>query len=343
MKKLILILVLISAATVVIGLPAAIGWFVQDRISATTSERLPDARVEWDRGWFRSGVRIEDEAFDARLDFRHASPGAGWLSVDGLVNLVDMSAAIDIDARMSLGGTLTMNAQAPALDVPGPVTWQYDAPALRVVAERGGETRLSGTAKGLLVVDGIGNRLAFAEPRLDLNLISDSMQTASGRLSLTARRVGQAESRLVVNLSSINATAVNELVQALRQLAGAEPDSTAAGLGAIGAASAWQQLAASGLTVELEELVLDGQARLSGQWVPDNRALTLNGEGDRATIVDWWSNIVGLARQIPPEEGRSLARQGLEELAAQDAITLGRRQVTVSIDSQAAAEAAVEQ
>ncbi|HMB40018.1 MAG TPA: hypothetical protein VKO85_13155, partial [Wenzhouxiangellaceae bacterium] len=68
----------------------------------------------------------------------------------------------------------------------------------------------------------------------------------------------------------------------------------------------------------------------------------LNGEGDRATIVDWWSNIVGLAQQIPPEEGRSRARQTLEDLAAQGAITLGRRQVTVNIDSQAAAEAAIE-
>src|SRR6056297_321127 len=342
MKKLILILVLLTAATVALGLPAAIGWFVQKGISSTVDERLPDAQVEWDRGWFRSGVRIEDEDFSARLNFRHASPGAGWVSVDGLINLVAAAAAIDIDARVSLGGTLTVNAQAPALDVPGPVTWQYDAPSLRAVAEQGGDTRVSGTADGLLVVDGIGNRLAFAEPVLDFKLDSESMQTASGRLTLTARRVGRPESRIMVNISSINANAIAELVQALRQLAGAEPESAAAGLGAIGAASAWQQLAAAGLTVELDELVLDGQARLSGRWIPDNRQLTLNGEGDRATIVDWWSNIVGLAQQIPPEEGRSRARQTLEDLAAQGAITLGRRQVTVNIDSQAAAEAAIE-
>jgi len=342
MKKLILVLVLITAATVALGLPAAIGWFVQKGISSTVDERLPDAQVEWDRGWFRSGVRIEDEDFSARLNFRHASPGAGWVSVDGLINLVAAAAAIDIDARVSLGGTLTVNAQAPALDVPGPVTWQYDAPSLRAVAEQGGDTRVSGTADGLLIVDGIGNRLAFAEPVLDFKLDSESMQTASGRLTLTARRVGRPESRIMVNISSINANAIAELVQALRQLAGAEPESAAAGLGAIGAASAWQQLAAAGLTVELDELVLDGQARLSGRWIPDNRQLTLNGEGDRATIVDWWSNIVGLAQQIPPEEGRSRARQTLEDLAAQGAITLGRRQVTVNIDSQAAAEAAIE-
>lgn len=322
MKKLILILVLLTAVAVVLGLPAAVGWFVQDRISAVTSEQLPDARVEWDQGWFRSGVRIEDEAFDARLDFRHASPGTGWLSVDGLVNLVDMTAAIDIDARMSLGGTLSVNAQAPALDIPGPVTWQYDAPAVRVVAEQGGDTRASGSAEGLLIVDGIGNRLAFAEPRLDVNLTSGSKQSASGRLSLTARRVGRAESRLVIGLSSISAVAAAELVQSLRQLADAEPDSTAARLGAIGAASAWQQLAAAGLTIELEELVLDGQAHLAGQWQPGTRTLALAGQGERATIIDWWSNITGLTGQLPPEEARSIARQGLEDLIAQGTVTM---------------------
>lgn len=342
MKKLIVILVLLTAVTAVLGLPAAVGWFVQQGISNTVDERLPDARMEWDRGWFRSGVRIEGEDFNARLDFRHVSPDAGWFSVDGLINLVEMTAAIDLDARLSLGGTLTVDAQAPALDVRGPVTWQYDAPSLRLVAKQGGDTSLSGSADGLLIVDGIGNRLAFAEPVLDFTLTSESMQTASGRLTLTARRLGKPESRIIVNLASINATAVAELVQALRQLAGAEPESAAAGLGAIGAASAWQQLAADGLTVELEELVLDGQARFSGQWIPDQRQLTLNGQGDRATIVDWWSNIVGLARQIPPEEGRTAARQALEDLAAKGAIALDRSEVTVDIDGLAAAEAAVE-
>ncbi|MBL39464.1 MAG: hypothetical protein CMP07_13755 [Xanthomonadales bacterium] len=342
MKKLILVLVLVTAVTVVLGVPAAIGLFVQKGISSTVEDRLPDARVAWDRGWFRSGVRIDDEDFNARLNFRHASPGAGWVSVDGLVNLVETAAAIDIDAKVSLGGTLTVNAKAPALDMPGPVTWQYDAPSLRVVAEQGGDTSVYGTAEGLLILDGIGNRLAFAGPVLEFKLTSESMQSASGRLSVSARRVGQAESRLVVNIDSISMPAMAELVQALHQLAGAEPDSTAAGLGAIGAASAWQQLAAAGLTVELEELVLDGQARLSGLWVPDDRNLILTGEGDRATIADWWANIAGLAQQAPPEEARSAARQGLEGLAAQGAITLGRRQVTVNIDGLPQAEAAIE-
>lgn len=333
MKKWILILVLITALTIVLGLPAAIGWFAQKGISDTVEDRLPDAAVTWDRGWFRSGLRIEDEAFDARLNFRHASPSAGWLSVDGLVNLVETTTAIDIDARLSLGGTLTVNAQAPALNIAGPVAWRYDSPSLRLVGERGGETTVVGTAASLLIVDGIGNRLAFTEPLLDVKLTSESLQDASGRLSLTARRVGRAESRLVLNLSSINAQAVAELVQALQQLAGAEPNSAIAGLGAIGAASAWQQIAAAGLTAELDALVLDGQARLSGQWVPDNRQFSLSGEGARTTVVDWWSSIIGLIQQLPPEQARNVASQALEDLAAQGAIALDREQVTVDISA----------
>lgn len=332
MKKLILILVLLAAVTVVLGLPAAIGWFVHDKLSTTAAENLPEAQVEWDRGWFRTGMRIEDEDFSARLDFRHASPGAGWLSVDGLVTLAEVAAAIDIDARVALDGTLSVNAEAPSLDVSGPVTWQYQAPSVQVNAKRGGDTAVLGNAGQLLIVDGIGNRLVFAEPVLDFKLQSESLQTASATLSLTTRRVGQAESRLALNVDSINTPAFAELIEALRQLAAAEPDSTAAGLGAIGAASAWQQLVAAGLAIEIEELVLDGQVSLSGQWQPENKRFALTGAGDRATIVDWWSNIVGLAEQLPPEQGRSIARQALEDLAAQGAITLGRRQVTVNLD-----------
>ena len=106
MKKLILVLVLVTAVTVVLGVPAAIGLFVQKGISSTVEDRLPDARVAWDRGWFRSGVRIDDEDFNARLNFRHASPGAGWVSVDGLVNLVETAAAI-----VGLGGRQIGNHQ----------------------------------------------------------------------------------------------------------------------------------------------------------------------------------------------------------------------------------------
>jgi len=342
MKKVILILVLLTAATVVAGLPAAIGWLLEKGISNTVDERLPNAQMEWDRGWFRSGVRIDDDAFNARLDFRHISPEAGWVSVDGLVNLVEMAAAVDIDARMSLGGTLTVNGQTPALDVPGPVTWQYDGPSLRIVAEQGGDTSVSGRADALLIVDGIGNRLALTEPVLDFKLTSESTETFSGRLTLTTRRVGRAESRIVLDLASINSSAVAELVQALRQLASAEPDSTAAGLAAIGAASAWQQLVAAGLTVDLEELLLDGQARFAGRWIPDDRQLTLEGKGARETIVDWWSNIVGLAQQIPPEEARRSVRRSLEGLAAQGAITLSPSEVTVNLDGLSPAEAAIE-
>jgi len=339
MKKVILILVLLTAVTAVLGLPAAIGSFVKNGISSTVDEQLPDARMEWDRGWFRSSVRIEDERFSARLNFRHVSPEAGWLSINGLVQLSEIPAAVDVDARVSLGGTLTVNARAPELDVPGPVTWRYDAPSLSLVAERDGATRVHGAADGLLVVDGIGNRLAFSDPRLDVILTSESMQTSSGTLSLTAKRVGRAESRIGVKISSINSSAVTELVQALRQLARAEPDSAAARLGAIGAASAWQQLAAAGLTVELEEFVLDGRTGVSGRWVPDDRALTLTGQGERATVVDWWSNVIGLSEQLRPEDARSIAQLRLEELEADREITLDRRQILVDLRTTAEAGA----
>lgn len=333
MKKLILALVLLTALVVVLGLPAAIGWFVHDRLSATAAERLPDAQVEWNRGWFRSGMRVEDENFNARLDFRHASPGAGWFSVDGLVTLREWAAAIDLNARLALDGTLSARANASRLDVPGPVSWQYEAPELNLTASRGGDAELSGAADGLLILDGMGNRLAFTEPKLDFHLQSESIKTSSARLALVTRRVGQEESRLAVRLESIDEFAMAELIEALRQLAGAAPESTSASLAAIGVASAWQQLAAGGLVVHIEELVLDGRLSLSGRWAPGKRQLALEGDGARATAEDWLASITGLAEQLPPEQARSDARATLQDLADQGAITLGRQQVGIDLQS----------
>ncbi len=333
MKKAILILVLLTLAVVIVGLPAAIGWFVHDRLSETVSEELPDAEVEWDRGWFRSGLRVEDEAFGARLDFRHASPGAGWISVDGLVSLAEWAAAIDLDARLALDGTLSANASTPTLEVPGPVTWRYQAPDLALTAKRGGDAELSGAAERLLIVDGIGNRFAFVEPAVEVRMESESLRTSSARIALTASRVGEAESRLAVEIESIDDAALAELLQALGQLAGAEPDSAAAGFGAIGAASAWQQLVSAGLRIEIVEFVLDGELSLSGHWQPEEKDFVLTGQGRRETLLQWWSSIAGLAGQLPPEQARAAARMGLQDLADRGAIELDGDRINVDLQA----------
>lgn len=334
MKKLVLILALLLALTVVLGLPAAIGRLLHNGLSDTISENLPAAEVEWDRGWFRSGVRIEDKDFRARLDFRHAPLGPpGWISVQGLVTLTAPAATIDLTARLALDGSLALAASAPTLDMPGPVAWQYRAPIVRLDAGRDGEFEFHGAAESLLVVDGIGNRLSFVEPVLEASAQTASDRTSTARLTLETRRLGQQESRLALDLASVDRAAFGELVEALRQLSAAPPDSPAAGLGAIGAASAWQQLVAGGLRMEIEELVLDNQLSLSGQWQPNDKSFSLTGEGERATLLDWWTNIVGLAGQLPPEQARMAASQGLQDLAARGAITTGRDRISVNLQS----------
>ena len=333
MKKTIIILVLLTVAAVLVGAPAAIGWFVHDRLSNTVAEQLPDAQVEWDRGWFRSGLRVEHEGFNARLDFTHASPGEGWLSVDGLVTLAEWAAAIDLDARLALNGTLSANANTPRLEVPGPVTWHYASPKLALTARRGGDSKLAGAAERLLIFDGIGNRLTLVEPALDLRVRSEAARQASGHLELIAQRAGKAESRLAVKFESIDPIALAELIQGLGQVAEAEPGSATASLGAIGAASAWQQLVSAGLRIEIEQLVLDDALSLSGHWQPQGDNFRLTGEGRRDTLLDWWSSIAGLAGQVVPERARSASRLRLQELADRGAVRLERDRVSVDLQA----------
>ena len=333
MKKTVIILVVLTAAVIVVGLPAAIGWFVHDRLSSAVADELPNAQVAWDRGWFRSGLRVENEAFSARLDFRHASPASGWLSVDGLVTLAEWAAAIDLDARLALDGTLSANANAPRLEIPGPVTWRYATPDLALKASRGGDARLSASATQLLIFDGIGNRLTLVEPTLELRVRSEATREASGRIELTAQRAGRGESRLAVTLQSIDPVAFAELMQSLGQMAGAEPGSAAAGLGAIGAASAWQQLVSAGLRIKIEQIVLDDALSISGHWQPESEDFRLTGEGLRDTLVEWWSSIAGLAGQLQPERARAAAQLGLQDLADSGAIQLEDSRVSVDLQA----------
>jgi len=331
MKKTILVVMLLTVAAVVAALPAAIGWLVHDRLAPTIADGFPGATTKWDRGWFRSGLEVEDQAFSARLDFRHASPGAGWLSVDGLVTLAEWAAAIDLNARLSLGGTLSASARTPELEVPGPVTWRYAAPNLTLTADRGGEARVTGAAERLLIFDDMGNRLALSPAGLEFVMQSAGVGTASARLELTAQRIGESQSRLSVSLESIDQAALAELLQALGELAGTEPGSAGAGLGVIGAASAWQQLVAGGLRINILELALDDHFALSGHWQPDSRNFALDGQGRRDTLLDWWSAILGLTGRVQPQQARAAARLGLLDLAEQGALQLDDDRVSVDL------------
>lgn len=327
MRIRILVFALLAALVVTLGLPAAIGWLVHDWIAAGVADRLPGARLESDRGWFRSAATLEGGGLRARASFRHLPlDPPGWMVLDGRVVLDEPAVSIDARARLALNGALSLRAEAPALEMPGPVTWRYRAPKVAFASTEENGFELDGSAESLLIVDGLGNRLAFDGATLSLTVDpapdrSVTDQLVNARLEIEARRVGQPGSRLVLRLESVDLRAIEELAVALSQLASSEAESAGSRLAAIGLASAWQQLVSAGLVIALDELALDDRLALSGRWSPDEKRFSLTGEGARATTVDWWASITGLVEQVRPAKSRQSARRALDGLAEQGVVT----------------------
>lgn len=333
MKKTLLIAIPVVLAVVALGLPAAIGWLVQDQAGPRLAAQLDEASVEWDRGWFRSAMRIDDPDFRANVEFGHVSVSPpGWLTVEGRLILQEPAATVDFDGRIGLGMAPVLHAEAPSLRIEGPVEWRYDGP---VVDVRGGNNNLemTGSAETLLVADDLGNRLPLANPDLQITVDRSWTNEVALSLTLTASRAGLAESRLELRMAPLAPGPLEQLVEGLIQLASSERESAAGGLAAVGVASAWQQLGEQGMVVELETLELDGQVELSGRWAPGERRFSLAGSGPRETVLAWLSSINGLTGQLRPDTARTAALTTLQDLAADGLVTIDGQTVRVDLDS----------
>ncbi|MFN2333786.1 MAG: hypothetical protein ABR550_05105, partial [Wenzhouxiangellaceae bacterium] len=171
----------------------------------------------------------------------------------------------------------------------------------------------------LLILDGLGNRLVLEDSRLRLDWQPVAQQQGQAAVVIEAGRLTQGPSRIALRAEQINLEALQQLGHSLSALAAGERGGAASTMALLGAASAWQQLAAAGLDIELSELTLDQLFSLSGRFVPHVNRLSLNGGGRPETVLDWWSSVIGLARGLRPIEARREARQALDRLALREA------------------------
>lgn len=333
MKRTLVVIALGAVLLVALAIPAGIGWLLERQAAERIQSRLPGAELQWNRGWFRSGFALDAAEVEAAFDFRHLTLSPpGWLALDGRVVLAEPPASIHVEGHVSAGFAGELRAGAPSLTVGEAVVGRYRQPNLRLLAAEN-RLRALATAEALTLADGLGNRLRLdridAEARVE--------ESGDGQVAIvvtaSATRPGMPESRLDVRLSGADPNALEQLVQALTQLAGTEPGSTGAGLAALGLASAWQQLAARGASVELDALVLDGDFRLSGRWVPDKRVFSLEGGGSRETLTTWATALTGLAGGQSPARARAEIERTLRDAGARDGITVDDGQVRVTMDA----------
>lgn len=333
MKKTLIVLTLLVITVVVLGIPALIGSLIHGQAARPLDEALPDAEIQWDRGWFRSALSIADDELRANFDFGHASlTPPGWLTVDGRAILGGLDAAVDVSGRIGPMLDARLKASAPTLTVPGIVTWRYTGPGLELTT---GNDRidLRGTAETLRIADSLGNELVLSDAELTGGVAESDTADIAIRVAVSASRSGLPTSRAVVEFDPVDPRALEQVVQSLSGLSSSEQGSASAGLAAIGLASAWQQLGEAGLIVRLETLELDGDLQVRGRWVPGQRLLEIEGEGARDALLAWWSRIDGLIRQVPPSAARAAADAALADLERDGKVRRSGERIRVSLDS----------
>lgn len=333
MKRILLIGALVLVALLVVSVPAGIGWLIQNQARPALEQRLPGAAIEWRRGWFRSGVSIDDPDLDADIDFRHLTGSPpGWLAIDGRVLLADPATAIDLNGHVSLGLDGELDATAPQLRHGDRVRWQHENPALAIAA-RDDALRINASADTLRIDDPLGNRLVLANPDAGVGVEESRVRKLAVALTLEGSRAGRQTSRAVVRMDGVDPNALQQLVQGIGQLVSGGTDGAVGGLAAIGLASAWQQLVEGGVALTLEELTLDGSLELAGRWTPAEESFSLDGGGDRDALLAWWSTLAGLIRGVPPAEARASAERTLADFIDRDLIAVDGDRLRVSLQS----------
>ncbi|MDX1626311.1 MAG: hypothetical protein R3323_07345 [Wenzhouxiangellaceae bacterium] len=319
MKKALIVLLLM--AIVVAAIPAVVGAILANELPDAARQQWPDARVDWDGGWLRSRLRIDDPELEVDATFHHLSISpAAWITFEGRAIPMEPAGVIDFSGFLGLAGRLTARASAPSLDVDDRARWNWQGLTGEVDVARDGEAVGTLRADRLTIRDALGNQLQLAEIGLDLGWSQPGERTGRLDLDLSARRDAQPSSRLAISAREVTVAAAAELGGALARLASADPRTAGGGLDALGAASAWQQLVAGGLELRLETLVLDEVVEASGRWTPAAGPLRLDGRGALPTLVDWWSTVLGLSAELRPREARDQVRAAVADLQAAGAM-----------------------
>lgn len=335
MKRLLTVLLLLLIALTICA-PGIVGWIAHQRINESLAENWPDARVRWDRGWLESRVQASDDRTHIDIDLDHVPFDlSGWLIATGTLNLAEPETRFDLAGRLGWLGDVLVNVGSDAIALGGPLETELAGLQLRLTLNPTGtfDATLSGDRLSMRADNGPGDRelVVFGAPELTIDWSGTDPATAG--LGLTARRTGHGQSRLDLSVRSIERAQMNELVTSLAGAAGAEPGSTRARFGMIGAASAWQQLVAQGIELQLESLELDGQARFDGRWAPRESALRIDGEGAIDPVIEWWATIAALS------SGRAIApvtddvRGAIDTMGSEPWLTLSQDRFRVDFDS----------
>ena len=303
MRRLLIIGFLGGILLWLLALPALVGLFLGDWVEDWTAGWPEPEAVDFQRGWFRSELHwVSADGIDLELQARHAPPlKPGLLRVTGRIATPMTPEPARLNGHLGLTGA--WNLKGSVAKLANPAVPGLEAHGLDLnLAQPSGQPLTA-----ILRADQLRNRAEPAAPDLaDLRLMArhrtDDQDAHHLGLDLELRAENLGPAGLTLSAGPADAQALAELIDGLSQWATARPDSMAQRMGLLTVAGAWQQLAAGGLVVQLEQLRLGENVRLTGRWPTALPQPQFEGGGQTAELIDWHVALAtALAGQAPDQ------------------------------------------
>lgn len=326
MKRPIIIVFAAAAAIWLALLPLLVGLYLRAWVPDWTAG-WPDAEAaEFRAGWFRSVLRWQSaDGIELELQARHVPPlKPGLVRIHGWINTPMTPEPVRLDGHLGLTGGWHLQARAAQVVDPGSLAQGARGLELNFAQPAGQPLTL------IVRADELGGEQPVDAPALgQLRLMARHHRDEAGAhhlgldLSLEAENLGTAG--LTLSAGPAAPEAVEELFDGLLQWATSPADSFAQRMAVLTIVGAWQQLAAGGMVMRLEQMHFGENTRLAGQWpirLPQPR---IEGAGRTDELINWYTALAvrlgGQRRDQAELQGRAwlitLTQHGLIHLDEQ--------------------------
>lgn len=283
-------------------LPLLVGLYLRGAVPEWTAN-WPDAEAaRFEPGWFHSTLTWSStDGIDMALRARHVPPiRIGLVRVEGTISSPVMPEPARIRSHIGLAGGWNLQAMLAQVQDPGSlalaarnVTFNLASPSgqpltLNLNAEQIGQGRVPDLAP-------------LGPVRLQARQHQDEQGARHFGVDLTLRSNALGEAALTFSVGPADAQALSELIDGLVQWAVSEPDSLTQRLALLSVVGAWQQLAAGGLVIRIEQLALGEHTRIAATWATRRPQPRIEGSGRTDELTDWYTVLATLVGQTPEQ------------------------------------------
>ena len=315
-------MLLLLAATWLVGMPALVGQYVRAWVPEWLADIEATEDSHFEPGWFRSDLEVSPgNDIHARLKARHMPPiGLSWLYLDGEIDTPHSAEPTRIQGRLDLNGRVRLIAEGRELTFSQQPHMQTQSLEINLDQRPEGKTRLQTELTGLAWTDGIGNQLDFDKAVTVMNWQALGSDHASLEVSASFNHLDQLKLDLTIQASPLEVNVLGQLIEGIRQLIAAPPDSMTRQMALLTIAGSWQELTQHGLEIEIKRLTIGSSTEFFGRWITAAEMPRLTGHGHTDDLIELLTPIIALIHTVPPARAERETHEWIQAMVREQVL-----------------------